>query len=298
MWILIDLSFLAHRAVHALQGLTSEEYPTGVLYGVFEQIYSICNNPRFLSNKIVVLADSRHSYRLRAFKKYKYKRREDRTEEEWEEIHIMRDQVKLLTDKILPSMGIQVHGQKGLESDDHLAWASQVLTERKEEGVMITSDGDIFQSITDFVSWYDPQRDLLHNPTSFIAKKHIKPSQWGLVKAIGGCTTDSVPGLTGVGEKGAIDYINGEMPEHYKKYQTIQDSFTSGELDKWKELVVLPHKKTRPFELKLPKYNPDAFFEFCEEYDIDSYLSPKGMNKWKRFFKGRFNEPRKRRRLL
>lgn len=297
MWMLIDLSFLAHRALHSTGDLETDDIPTGVLFGFFEQLYSICSNLRFTSNKVCIFTDSRKSYRSRKFPAYKKKRREDRTEEEQERLNCMYDQIRVLKKHWLPDMGMPTYRQVGLESDDLLAYAAQKLTEDEERGVLVTSDGDLYQCITEYVTWYDPGRDLHHDQVSFQKKKGISCEQWGMVKAIGGCGTDCVPGIKGVSEKGAIDYLHDKIPHHYKKYEAIQNAMDSGDIDFWKELVVLPHKKTKPFELREPEYNAEAFFEYCAEYDIDSYLEGHGRRQWEAFFKGHFHGiPTRRRR--
>lgn len=296
MWILIDMSYLAHRARHSMAGLATEDMQTGVLYGFFEQLYTICSTLQFSSNKVIVFADSKTSYRTKDFPEYKLKRKQNRTPEEWEQIKIMHAQIDILRRQVLPEMGIHVYGQKGLESDDLMAWAAARLTRRKKQGVMITSDGDLYQCITPWISWYDPQRELLYSPASFVHIKGVRPDQWGLVKAIGGCTTDGVPGIQGVSEKGAIDYLLDKIPHHHKRYKNIICGTAFGEIERWKKLVVLPHKRTKRIKLRAPKYNPEVFFEFCKKYNIDSYLEGPKRRQWEGFFENRFRGSALRRR--
>jgi hypothetical protein len=59
-------------------------------------------------------------------------------------------------------------------------------------------------------------------------------------------------------------------------------------------LVMLPHKKTKPFVPEEPKYNSEAFFEFCEKYDIVSYLEEGKKKKWMDLFKGEFKRTLKK----
>lgn len=286
MWLLIDLSYLAHRSRFALKDFAYEDIPTGILYGFFEQLYAICSNHRFKTSRIAIFSDSRFSIRTKQFPDYKRKRKESRSEEELEALKIMYEQVDLLKDKILPAMGIPVYGQKGLESDDLMAWVAGELTRKGERGVMITGDGDLYQCISPFVGWYDPGRNLYFSKTSFRRAKGVNPSKWGLVKAIGGCTSDGVPGVRGVSEAGALSYILHRIPPHHKKYELIKNAFKSGEIKKWKRIVVLPHKKTKPFTFSSPKYDSESFFKFCKKYGIESYLIPSEKRKWVNFFKG------------
>lgn len=288
-WILIDLLYLAHRARFSMRGFSADETPTGILFGFFEQLLHVCSLPMLRSNQVAVFVDSKESWRTKDFPAYKQKRATNRTEEEWAQIRVMYDQVNELHFNILPSIGIPVYGQQGLESDDLMAWSAAHLTEQKEKGIMVTGDSDLWQAITDYVSWYDPQRDILHTPKTLKAQKGIFPSQWGFVKALGGCSTDGVPGIKGVSEKGACDYINNKLPHHHKKYRLIREALANGEVDYWKKLVELPHKKTKPIALSALKYQPEVFYEFCKKYQIESYLSGAGRRRWDSFFNGTFS---------
>jgi len=284
-WVLIDLSYLAHRARYAMSDLEYEDIPTGVMYGFFEQLLATCKNPPVCSNKILIFTDSKKSYRQRAFPDYKKKRKENRTPEEQEQIRIMYQQVNKLRDKILPKLGIPVYKQVGLESDDLIADAANILTERKEEAVIITADGDLYQCISPYVKWYDPGRELLMDENAFQEKYGIHPDQWGQVKSLAGCSSDGVPGLPGIGEKTALKYITGETVTPKRK-ETIDNS--QEEIKKWEKLVILPHHKTKSVEIKEPEYKSKLFFKFAEHYNILTYLKPAKREQWIKFFRGNF----------
>jgi len=293
-WVLVDLSVLAYKAMYACGDLAHEDIPTGVLYGFFEQLYSICKNLK--SNKVLIFTDSKKSYRSKAFPGYKKKRKEQRTPEEQEKINIMYKQINKLKNKILPKLGFPVYRQTGLESDDLIAYAAQELTRRGEHGVIITSDKDLYQCITSYVDWYDPGQELLIDRKAFRNKYEIAPDRWAMVKALAGCTSDTVPGIKGVGEKGAIQYLKGEMPRN-KKLVSIMNAQLSGEVNKWLGLVELPHKKTKQFEIREPEYNIKMFFNFAKHFGITTYYEQsRRRTQWIKFFRGEFKGNRKLRR--
>jgi DNA polymerase-1 len=233
-WVLIDLSCLAYKAMYTVGDLAAEDIPTGVLYGFFEQLYALCESPSIKSNKVLIFTDSKKSYRRRTFPEYKQKRKQNKTPEELAQIKIMYEQIDKLKNKILPGLGIPVYKQVGLESDDLLAQASKYFTEKKEETIIITSDGDLYQCLTPYVNWYDPGRELFMDAKKLKETKGVNPKQWGLVKAMAGCTSDNVPGLPGVGEKTAVKYIMGELPDSHKTYETITSEEGQRDIKKWK----------------------------------------------------------------
>ena len=290
-WLFMDVSYLAHRARFALKNMEYEDFPTGIIFGFFEQFKSICQHPRINSNKVCLFFDSKKSYRRRLYPEYKRKRIDSRTDEEKKQIELMYFQVKLLREEILPNMGLHVYRQTGLESDDIMAQAAKQIScsASPNEGcqaVIITSDGDLYQCITSSVHWYDPSRELYLTPASFYTKKGIESNVWGEVKAIAGCNSDGVKGVPGVGEKSAIQYLLWDLPKNYKRYQSIISPEGKSIISRNKQLVILPHQKTKPIELKEPVYDKDAFFHYCKRYGILSFLKEGKRREWSRFFRG------------
>jgi len=293
-WVLIDASYLAYRAFHSMGHLSLEDVPTGVLFGFLSQFRQVCEDPRVNSTKAVLFFDtpSWDGYRARAYPPYKKKRRKSNEDEEQaEKISTMKVQLNLLRDQILPEIGLQCLHQDGLESDDLIAYAAKrVHSAMGSKGIIITSDGDLYQCINRLCDWYDPGRDKYYTKQSFRKLKGISPFKWRDVKCIAGCISDNVAGVPGVGEKSAIQYLRGELPSKYKKHQAIVSKEGMKIRKRNRKLVVLPHKKTLPFELEEPDYDADAFFECCERYGFASFL--RNRTGWLRFFRG--NRTRKR----
>ncbi len=297
-WVLVDISWLAYRAYYTMGGLEFEDLPTGIIFGVFMQLREICHSPRVRSSRIAIFCDSRSSIRARTLPTYKGKRHEMRTPEEVEMIAAMKDQRVTLQEEILPAIGFPVYMQKGLESDDLMADVASSLSNApvykkagRRQAIMITSDSDLFQCITPIVHWFDPQRDVYHDPSSFAEKYGIYPSKWGEVKALAGCSTDNVPGVGGVGEGTAIKYLNGQLPPHYKAHKHICSKKGEAARLRNRELVVLPHKATEPICLREPSYNMDKFFFYCEKYGLQSILDAR--KGWGAFFRGLHFQTRK-----
>lgn len=294
IWVLCDLSYMAYRAMHTMGDLAVEDLSTGVLFGFFRQLRDVCSDPRITSNRVAVFVDSRKSHRKDAFPTYKEKRAQDRTDEDWARIRIMREQIRLLHKEILPAIGIPVYRQTGLESDDLLAQVSQQLTPFAEtrQAVIVTADGDLYQSINPFVHWFDPQRNNYYDPETFEEKKGILPKMWGEVKCLAGCNTDNVPGIPGVGEKTAIKCLLGTLPLHHKVAKRIGSKKGYKIRLRNRGLVCLPHPKTREVKLVEPEYDMKAFWKVCKRYHFQSFLDERGS--WERFFHGKFDGARVR----
>ena len=281
-WVLMDVSYLAYRAHYANPDLAWEDLHTEVLFGFWEQLRIICEDEFINSNRVVACFDSRQSIRREQFPEYKIKR-EDITPEEREMRRTIHDQLQLLRREILPNVGIQVLHQTGLESDDVMAQAARQLTDAEEEAILVTADGDLWQCITHFVSWYDPARKTMYSPTSFEAKKGILPRWWGTVKSLAGCSGDGVPGIEKVGEKTAVKFLLGTLPSHHKTFQAIQSPEGRAIIERNKQLVGLPHQATKPVPLRSPEYSTEEFFAMCRRYGFLSYLKEPKRREWEKF---------------
>lgn len=283
-WVLIDVSWLAYRALHALGDLEHDDVPTGIIFGFFHELRRTCLDPRVRSNRIAMFCDTRSSFRKDVYPEYKEKRRQKRTEEEQKRVRTMRTQMDHLTEEVLPAIGFPVYSQEGLESDDLLAFAARQAEERGEKAVIITSDADLLQCVSERVTWFDPQRDKWFDRDGLVAWKGIGPHRWAKLKCLAGCNSDNVEGVPGVGEATAIKYLLGDLPPRFKAYQNIVSPSGRRVIKRNKALVVLPHRATIPFKLNEPTLRPETFFKFCERYALLSMLREKAA--WTSFLSG------------
>lgn len=288
-WVLIDLSYLAYRALHSVGFLDHEELPTGVIYGFFVQLRQVCENHRIESNRVAIFCDSSHSFRRVAFPAYKEKRRQEQDEEKKRQISILHDQIKVLREKILPDCGFPVYSQWGLESDDLMADAAKGLLLQAAFGpplplgVMITADSDLYQCITHAVHWYDPLRRIYYNPDSFEGYHGLPPHRWGEVKCIAGDSTDNVPGVPGVGKKTAVLHLQGKLNPKLKRAQSILSLDGVDIIQRNRELVLLPHQKTERVILREPEYDVKEFLRVCKRYGMESFRQDR--KGWEAFFR-------------
>lgn len=291
-WALFDLSYLAHRARHSMGNLSFEGESTQIIFGILESLRTICFDNRVKTNSVVICVDSKESFRRDFFPEYKLKRYESRSPEEIADIEAMHSQANILK-KMLKESGFKVIKQRGLESDDIMAQAARQLQNKRHTGVtaiMVTADSDLLQCVTtDTVRWFDPQRDLFWGHLDVWAAKGVDPCDWAKVKAIGGCRGDNVPGVPGVGEKTAVDYLTKSLPASHKRSCAITDPSGQAIIARNRRLVRLPHKKTKEIDLSLPKYDPGTFFAWCKKLGFESYLHDR-RRAWENFFAGRMNE--------
>lgn len=278
-FVYFDSSWLAHRAKWTMKAIAGSG--TEIIFGFLEQMRAICLGPKVQSNRIAFFFDSRHSFRRQIFPAYKAKRRK-KTPEELIESGLMADQVKRLRKEILPDIGFPCFHQSGLESDDLIA---QACEDNPGKALIITADEDLLQCISKTIHWYDPSREKYIDLATMIHEYRVGPVDWRAVKSIAGCKTDEVPGILGVGEKTATDYIWRLLPPG-KKLEAIRSPEGLAVACRNHELVCIPHPATRPVVIPEVKYNPDALFKWGEKLGFQSYFEPLRRRAWEAFFRG------------
>lgn len=290
-WLLIDGGWLAHRVRHSYgsEWKVSED-PTGFLFGLLDQLRGFCHDPRFQSNRLAIFLDSRRSRRRRLLPSYKGNRRLVNLEEGIE-LDAMRGQMRVAVKKIFPRIGIPTYQQEGYEADDLIASAASRLKDANQSGVIITSDGDLYQCISDNVDWYDPIHRRYYTEQSFGSEKGIHPSLWGDVKAVAGCVSDCVVGVKGVGEKIAIRYLRGDLPLHLKIWKVITCEESIRLIRANRRLVVLPFEGTKSVILRDPQseYSLEGFAQVCKKYEFDTMLSGKRRRDWEMILTNRMS---------
>jgi DNA polymerase I len=219
-YLLIDVSALAHRALHTVGDLVHPDNPeqyTGVLYQLHQTARRLAED--FNTQNLCFFFDSRRSLRKETYANYKGQRELDRAKENpvmKARRQGMHDQVRSLP-KLLREMGVvNIYGQMGYEADDLIA--SAALNNLEHELIIVGRDQDLFQVLGPHVSMYDVKKRVFYTESDFRRDWNLSPCQWASVKAWAGCTSDSIEGVAKVGEKTAAKYIRGQIPSDNSKY--------------------------------------------------------------------------------
>ena len=111
----------------------------------------------------------------------------------------------------------------------------------------------------------------------------MTPSEWVEFKCLTGCHTDEVPGIPGIGEVSAAQYIQGTL-KNVKKKALIESLEGQEIIKRNRALIELPHQRTNPIELKKPELNEKAFQHWMKKYQIESFFHGKKGDGFSLFF--------------
>jgi 5'-3' exonuclease len=173
-------------------------------------------------NRLVACLDGdwRPSWRVDIFPAYKANRLEEESEEEVEP-ETLTPQIPILLD-ILDLFGIPVVGVDDYEADDVMATYAEI-----EKGPIriVTGDRDLFQMVDDkrdikivYLAKGISQHDLVD--LKYVADKYSIPGdRYDLFAMFRGDPSDGLPGVKGIGEKGAAVIANN--------FATVEDALAA-----------------------------------------------------------------------
>ncbi len=263
-WLLLDVSYLAYRAYHAMGSkLSHGDIPTTVIYGVTREIRQL--QETFSTDRIAFAFDYGKPYRKTDFPAYKANRNEGSDEDKAARLAV-RNEIDAMRKDYLPSVGFQnILYQKHYEADDVIA---KVVQERPtKDFVIVSSDQDLYQLLSKRVSIYNPAKKELLTLDMFHERYGCAVAQWADVKAMAGCHSDCIPGIKGIGEKTAIEFLTGKLKPG-KKFDAIVEGNAL-----WREyvgLTSLPYPGMDKLKLVRDKIDERDWLKLFDKLGMES----------------------------
>ncbi len=133
------------------------------------------------------------------------------------------DQIDL-TEKILRALNIPILAKPGYEADDIIGSLAHQYRARDKnmEVIIVSGDLDTLQLVTDRTKVYTMRKGVadvvLYDEKAVRDRYGLKPAQIPDMKGLAGDPSDNIPGVQGIGEKGAADLIQkfGNLENLYK----------------------------------------------------------------------------------
>ncbi|MBQ9744761.1 MAG: DNA polymerase I [Clostridia bacterium] len=215
-FLIIDGNSIINRAYYGIRPLSNREgVPTNAIYGMISILKKHMDNLK--PDYAVVAFDVRaKTFRHKAYDFYKATRKG------------MPDDLAVqlpYAKRCLEYWGFNVIELEGYEADDLIGTASRLgETDPDIHSYVLTGDRDSLQLITDSCSLIlvKTKEDIVYTPEKFAEDYGVTPTQYIDVKAIMGDSSDNIPGVTGIGEKGAFKLISdfGSLDKIYEEYES------------------------------------------------------------------------------
>ena len=115
---------------------------------------------------------------------------------------------------ILPAIGFNASVEvDGYEADDTMC--EMVRRYASIDFLIVANDNDLFQILRykNLKGLFSCRDNVTTTKHEFMKEWGLHPRDWHLYKAIGGCGSDEVPGIKGIGKAYAIQFLRGENSE-------------------------------------------------------------------------------------
>lgn len=216
---IIDGYSVLNRAFHALPLLTTQRgVPTNAVYGFLLTFLKFAEEEQ-PSHVLVALDRPGRTFRHERFEAYKGQRAEP-------DERFIR-QVPLF-EAVLEALGIPHYGQSGVEADDIIGSLARRAAEEGVPTVILTGDRDLLQLVrpgVEVVLARGVDRLVRYDTEAVYRDLGVYPQQVPDLKAIMGDASDNIPGVRGIGSKGAQALLAGgrRLEELLERPESIRE---------------------------------------------------------------------------
>ena len=273
--VLIDGYSNIFRAFYAIRNLSnSKGEPTNAVFGFVQMLRKLLRDeaPDLVG---VALDVSGPTVRDEKFEEYKANRApmpED-----------LRPQIPWIR-RAIEAHRIPILEMEKYEADDVLGTLAKQAASDGYEVVLVSSDKDLMQLVDEHVSLYHTGRNKLYDPGGVEEDFGVPPHQVPEVLALQGDVVDNVPGVPGIGEKGAVQLVRefGSVEDLLERAEEVsRKSYREG-LQKYREQALLSKELVtihtdlplafEPEKLQQEEANTESLREIYREMEFFSLL--------------------------
>lgn len=271
--LIVDTSSILHIVKHSeIKRVKPNFKSVYIIYGFLLRLKFYINK-----TKPTIVAFAMDDYtnnllRKKIYPEYKANRSSNKkTKEQLELDAIAMPQFKLIEDSVLKEIGFtNTIKLDGYEADDVVG--SICKNHPNDEIIIISTDSDLYQLITNSVCILNPRNDRYYTKNSFMKDfDGLEPKMYKRIKVWVGCSTDNVKGLSGIGEKTAIKYLKGELPATSAKHKIFETEEGKEIIKRNKSLIILPFWSTPMIRLKKNnEITKDKILSVAKKYEFTS----------------------------
>lgn len=243
----IDASYLMYRSYYAIKPLyASDGTPTQATYGFFRAFKKLMDD--FNPANIIVAWDSKGpTFRNEMYTQYKATRSAPPSD-----LFAQKEYIQ----KILDAMGVCQMAKLGYEADDVIAAIAQKFR-TDYQIVLVCPDKDMYQLMGSNLLVFDPFKSRLFDQAEYEQELGFPTEKLPFYYALLGDASDNIPGVHGIGKKGALDLVVqfDSLDDLYKNIDKVEKERTRKSLLEHKDDAYLSYQLflLKPFELEVPQ---------------------------------------------
>ena len=273
---IIDTFGFFFRLYYAMSGLKNKDgKPSGMIHGFANFIANL--KQEFHSDYIVFALDSGgKTFRNDIDPNYKANRSEAPKE--------LKEQLPICIEMI-EKMGFCSLRVEGYEADDIIASFIKNNPQDDLQIKVVTHDKDLYQLISPRVSIYSPAKKELYDRDGCYEKYGVYPEQVRDFLALTGDSADNIPGVKGIGDKGAKKLLDefGSIENLYTNLNQVRNERTKNLLFDGKENAFISKRLASLYDglntpdlqnAKFPQNNPlIKVQDILKEYSLNRLLA-------------------------
>ena len=258
--LVVDGNSILNRAFYGIRPLTTKDGQfTNAIYGFLTMLLKIQED--VTPDAVAIAFDLKApTFRHKAYDGYKANRK-GMPEELHQQLQPLKDLLSLLGYKLIT--------KEGFEADDILGTLSHTCAEKGDECVLATGDRDSLQLVGDKVTVRlastkgGKANAILYDKDKIMEDYGVTPRQLIEIKAIQGDSSDCIPGVPGIGPKGA-----GELIQKYGNLDYIYENIDSLDIKPGMRKKLVDNKESAYMSRMLGEIKLDIPIDT----DINSYL--------------------------
>ncbi len=250
--LVVDGNSIVNRAFYGIRPLTTKDGQfTNAIYGFLTMLYKIQKEEDPDATAIAFDLKS-PTFRHKAYAGYKANRKGMPQE--------LASQMPLLKE-LLGLLGFKIITCEGYEADDILGTLASACEQSGNQCVIATGDRDSLQLVSDktYVHLCTNRDDICYTPDKIAEDYGVTPAEMLELKAIQGDSSDNIPGVAGIGPKGAVDLI--------KRFHSIEYIY-----DHIDELDIKDGVRTKLKNSKDNAFLSRMLGEICRNVPIDTNI--------------------------
>lgn len=269
--IIVDVSNFIFRAFFAVRHMNAPDgTPTNAVHGVLMMLRKML--AEYQPTHLLLARDTKGgSFRNELYDAYKANRTEPPEE--------LAPQFALI-DQALEKLGMPSISDERYEADDIIGSAACQWKDYFDEVLIASGDKDLMQFVGGNIKMLDTMKNKIYEPNDVIEKMGVRPDQIVDYLAMVGDTSDNIPGMRGIGAKGAAKLL--------AEHDTLEGCIAAKDTFKGKKLVEafsehleegLLSKKLIQIvtDMQLPLKAEDTHYKFHPNDDFIDFMKRLGL---------------------
>ncbi len=286
--LILDANSIVNRGFYAVRPLTNKDgLNTNAIFGFLNIFFKYFDeiNPDYVAAAFDVSAPT---FRHRMYDGYKATRHKMPDE--------LREQIPVLKD-VLSAMNIPILELAGYEADDIIGTVSRICEEEDVLCCVLTGDRDDLQLASEkthihlVITRMGNTETTVYDDKKVMEKYGVTPEEFIDLKAIMGDSSDNIPGVKGIGEKGATALISAfhsidgvyENIDDASITKSVRTKLIESKDNAYMSKTLATIDRHVPIEFDIEKtqvvpYNESALFDVLSMLEFKSFIKKMGLS--------------------